>query len=464
MPLKTILLIISFFTGCAGALYQPMIGVVTYMMLYHVWPEDQWWGKVISHWGLRYAFTAALCLGVGVLIRRHTLRLGSVRWTSLETMFVLMVVVGAISMFLGADPEDGILSPLSYKMVDKLAKVILFILLMTRVVTTVDRVQMIMWTIVIGTLYIGYQAWSAAPCRFIYSRLTGLGGPDFSESSYLGAHFAAALPIIGVQFLRGDLKAKMLSAVAGAFAINGLILTQTRAAFVGVLVGLIVAVLFAVKGKRRRVILYLLPGLMVAAYLTDAKFRTRMETIRAGTDQMDVSSSNRIRIWEAAGEMFVTRPLGVGAGKFLRNLSRYDSTLRSRDAHNTLIRCACELGMQGIILLVAIIFMSFVMLWRARHIARGTSADLLIRYQCYAFGTSLVVMLTCGMFMSQLYIEEFWWFLAFPICLFRAAGNARLESAPALEGSLDGSDEMADESSVQWRRLPWEHPEPVGGV
>lgn len=426
MAFKTILLLLGFMFFSVGALFIPLVGVIGYVVHYHFWPENHWWGQALSSWNLRYAFTIGLCLLVGTLLNKHKLKLNGVAMKGHEWLLLLFWATAVASIWTGIDVSDYSTQGAHQNyLIDKLSKVILFCLLMSHVVTTPKRVNLLFWTLIIGTLYVGHQAWCAPVWKFTRARLEGIGGPDFRESSYLGAHFALILPIIGIQFLRGGWKAKAICLAAGGFAMNGLILTRTRAAFLGVCVGVIAAFLFALKGRRRRIFLYLLPGILVGGYLTDAGFRHRMQTIRtdpAPTETPeDASAYNRLIIWQAAGRMFMDHPMGVGAGNFRALLSSYVSGVARRDAHNTVIRCAVELGVPGITVLCLVVASAVLCLVRARWYACQCPDAWQLRYFCYGTGVSLAVLLTTSFFMTQLYIEEFWWMLTLPVCVLRAA-------------------------------------------
>ncbi|MCH7814008.1 MAG: O-antigen ligase family protein, partial [Planctomycetes bacterium] len=435
MAVKTLLLLISFVFCSVGALFSPMIGVVGYVAHYHIWPDEQWWGRDIAGWGLRYAFTIGLCLLIGMLLNKHKLKLGRSAMRGHEWLLVAFWLVALISIFTGLDltfrPYDH---DHQRMLLDKLSKVILFCLMMSHLVTTLRRVDLLFWTLIIGTLYTGYQAWDAPLWKFNRARLDGIGGPDFRESSYLGAHFAMMLPLVAIQFLRGGWKAKAFCAVVGGFAVNGLILTRTRAAFLAVCAGVLASLLLSLRGRRRKIFLYLLPGLLAGGYLSDAGFRERMRTIEANPGEEDSSAANRLMIWRATGQMLLDHPLGVGAGNFRLAIGRYLPEFPRRDAHNTFLRCAAELGIFGIGLLAATILSAFACLYRARRLAWQCPYNWQIRYYVYGLAVSLVIMLTAGLFMTQLYIEEFWWMLTLPVCLLRAAEleYARTRESPEL--------------------------------
>lgn len=371
---------------------------------------------------------------------------------------IAMVLAVGISMISGYEntARYGTFNE-QLQVLDKMAKVILFCLLMTHVVTTLSRLDMLLWTLVLGTLYNAYRAWEAPVWRFTGSRLNSIGGPDFRESSFLGAHFAIMLPIIGMLYMRSGKLGKVVCVITGGLTVNGLILTQTRAAFVAVALGTVFAAVFAIRGHRRKILALMIPGLAMAVFLMDDGFRQRMKTMlpapevqpivdappgqerraaleRSVRAEADSSSAARRRIWDVAYRMFLDHPLGAGAANFRPMAASYDRVTRQRDAHSTYLRCAAELGIPGLAVLMTMIFTAYLYLHRARRTARFSPASLEVRWRAYALGTSIFIMLVCGVFMSQIYIEEFWWFLAMPVCLLRVAENERLAGVTATAG------------------------------
>ena len=452
MAIKTVILLLSFCGCCIGTLYAPLIGVLGYVAHYLLWPENQWWGQAISVLNLRYAFTIGVFLVAGVLLRKHTLQLASRSMWGQEWLMIAMVAAVAISMVSGYENtiRHGSFDE-QVQVLDKMAKVLLFCLLMTHVVTTLARLDMLLWTLVLGTLYNAYRAWEAPISRFSGSRLNGIGGPDFRESSFLGAHFAIMLPIIGMLYMRSGKFGKAVCVVTGGLTVNGLILTQTRAAFVAMALGAVLAAVFALRGHRRKILTLLVPGLAMSVFLMDDGFRQRMKTMlpapakqpivdvppghrqsaaveRSLRAEADSSAGARRLVWSMAYRMFLDHPLGAGVANFRPMAASYNPVTARRDAHSTYLRCAAELGVPGLAVLMTMILNAYLYLYRARRLARFSPASLEVRWRAYALGTSIFIMLVCGIFMSQTYIEEFWWFLAMPVCLLRAADNERLAS------------------------------------
>jgi len=79
--------------------------------------------------------------------------------------------------------------------------VLLFTLVLGRLAASRKNFHIVLWTLVAGSLYIGYDAYTAPARSFVLGRLERIGGPDFSTTSGAAAHLAAMLPLIGAAFL-----------------------------------------------------------------------------------------------------------------------------------------------------------------------------------------------------------------------------------------------------------------------
>ena len=133
--------------------------------------------------------------------------------------------------------------------------------------------------------------------------------------------------------------------------------------------------------------------------------------------------------------MVMDSPQGVGAGNFLQKIGQYVPERSGCDAHSTYIRCVAELGLPGLVLLLAMIANAFFMLVRTRTRVHRLDAegDRRCQYVDHGLLVSLAVFLTTGLFGTLLYVESFWWFLALPVCLCRAIDNAERDIVPENE-------------------------------
>lgn len=429
MSFTSLLFLFGFFFACLGAFYAPIIGIMGYILHYHMWPEKQWWGASLEGLGLRYSLMLAMCVVLGTVFNRRKLSYGPKFMSRHEWLLVLFGILLWISVpvaVFGGCPLDNALFT-SFK----ISKVLIFALILTHVATTIKRVDLVLWALVAGAAYLGYQAYTANPYMFTgQGRLDGIGGPDFREANGLGGHLAAVTPLIAVQFLRKGWKGKLLCLCAGALAVNALALTRSRGAFIGLAGGAVVALLTAPKGYRKIVLAGMVFFCLGVFMLTDQGFWSRVETIRTDQGQeRDFAVESRLEVWDGAMAMLKEHPLGVGAGNFPSMIGKYVPQHKGRDAHNTYVLCCAELGLQGLVVFMTIFLSAWLILKRVRRRCRELpplySKDSL--WIAYGIGVSICVFMFNGLTTSRIYNEAPWWLLAMPLCMVRSLDNLEKE-------------------------------------
>jgi len=425
-PLRTIAYFVLFWVGCAMAIVNPLYGVITYMMVYQANPTVTWWGLPLAQIGMRFSFFAASATVLGLIFGRRRVPVCHPALSLWEIGAVSLVLIAAFNLGIGI----GVYSSTTYTF-DKFWKVILFVLILTRMASTRNNLRMILWTLVAGSFYIGYDAYTAPPTAFVQGRLDRVGGPDFSTTSGAAAHMVAMLPIIGATFLTAHRWFyRTFAAVAGALTVNAVILCRTRSAFLGLAAGTLAALLLVPKVKRYRIYLLLVLGGVAAFSLTDQHFWDRMATLsNRETLEQDMAAVSRKEIWQSAKEMLADYPLGVGPGNFTRKIGDYNPAHRWRATHNSVVACFTELGIQGGVLFLMILVGSARLLQKAKRLAHRTDDPGETLILSYALFVSFVTYVVTALGTQRLYCESFWWVLALPLCLHRTAAREAFRSA-----------------------------------
>jgi len=434
MSVKGLLFIGLFFFAAGAALFWPHIGIYGYIAEYCIGPSDQWWAAPFRGLGIRYSFTLAAATAIGMLFNRSKLRFGQSILKGQEQWLILFVVVAWFSFFWGE-------ATIHYEKVDhpviKFTKVAVFAMMLTHVITDRRKLDGVLWVFVAVALLLGLKAWSIPYSAFQSGRLEGIGGADFAEANFFGAFMAAMLPLIGVQFLRSRWWGKALCAVSGAFTANAIVLCRSRGAFVGVAAGALVAVVFAPKKHRRKIILALVLGFLGGIYVSDEQFLERLTTITPEQEEMDSSALSRIRLWKAGLQMVADHPLGIGIGNWYQTIGRYIPEYDGKDSHNTYVKCLAELGIQGILAYAALLVAALMQLWSARKRAELLPEPLEDDFLQFSFGltVALATILACGLTITMIYTEIVWILLMLPVCLGRALENALADCEEAAGAS-----------------------------
>ena len=430
MPLRTLVVAAGMIVAAGGALFLPILGVMGYILNYNLGIERQWWGRDFREAGVRMSLGLAAATLVGMVLNSGRLRSAGAWLLGHEKLVLAFLCVAWLSVPLGQGMRDS--AAIDHPAI-KLTKVIIFALMMTHVAIRLKDLNWLMWTLAAGAAILGLEAWDTPRSMYVAGRLETVGGPDFADSNALAAYIAAMLPFMYVLLIRSGWLGRIFIALGGAFAINAIVLCRSRGTVVALAVGAVAMLIFAPAKRRLRTALGVLLGLAALVYLGDPGFWSRAGTLGSSTEQMDVSAQIRFEIWRGGMKMFADHPLGVGAGNFSANIGRYVPALPDRDAHNTFIRCFCELGVQGGLLLVVVIVSAFracVQVLRRSGSLPPESKEHL-SWLARGLFVSMVIYITAGFAGTLLYNEGFWWLLVLPVCMLRACENTLADQEPA---------------------------------
>lgn len=421
MPLRSLTFLVFLAGSLTASLVYPMAGVICYLVLYHVYPETTWWGKYLTFLQIRYAFLCGLLLSVGATLNMNRLKFGR--------HFVLPVELGMLLVFLAI-----VLSAVTgmgwhartEEFLDKMAKVLVFVLLMSHVAVSRRHLWQLALTFTVLALYLGHEAHIAPRGAFEGNRLNGIGGPDFRDSNGLSIHLCALLPFILVVFRQKGVFYKILGFLAGGYTVNAIILCRTRSVAVAAAAVGVLSIFYAPRRHRWRILAILCLGLGGVAYLSDASYWERVQTIFSPSERRDPSVTSRLIIWAGACEMIKDHPLGVGVGHFQDQIARYtgETGLEGRDAHNSYLICAAETGLFGLAAYLATLGIAWASLgYSARLVRRHVPDRSLFDLMIFANRAGILVYAIAGMFSSRFYTEGQWFLVAMTACLARAVEN-----------------------------------------
>jgi putative inorganic carbon (hco3(-)) transporter len=422
MPIKAIIFIGLFAFCVIGALFTPFLGVYGYIAEYCINPASAWWSGPFKAFGTRYSLVLSIITALGLILHRSNLQYGK-RLFCRQELFILFF--GGIVLF-SLIYAGGITD--RYMNIDhpslKFTKILIFVFLMTHIITNRRKLAGLFWVLIISSLILGLQAYYTPRSAFIKGRIEGIGGADFSEANYFAAFMATMLPIIGIIFYTcKNLFGKFICFTSAAFTANAIVLSRSRGAFLGLAFGIITAFTYAPKRYRLKILICLILGISGGIYVTDTQFIERISTINKSDESRDESAQSRLDIWAAGVKMVIDHPLGVGSGNWYDNITYYIQTYGKLDSHSTYVKCAAELGIHGLIIFATILITAFRSLqWFKNKSAPPDDHDKLV-LMSFAIKVSMMIMLTCCITMTLLYAEFLWIILCFPICINRAVNN-----------------------------------------
>ena len=410
MTKMAMLYIALYFGNLAGALRHPMYPMVAYLTFYYMPPHLNWWGKDLPD--LRYSLLASAVLAGSLLLHQGSLE--NVKREKNPARPWLMAW-GANSVVVTAWALNAARSWIYTGFVLKL---LVLYALIPAAVRTRTHFDLFATVHVVGASYWGYKAWDN-PKREA-GRLMEVGGPDSQNDNMAAAHLLTVIPFVALFVLVEKRKVhRALYALCGAFIVNVFILCNSRGATVGLVMGTLVAILVAGKGKRLKLIGTGAAAALAVLMLADPEFITRQQTTINPTDN---SAQSRWVFWNAGVEMVKDYPFGGGGRTFHQLAPRYipqsleKTGLQERSPHNTYIQLATDWGLQGAAVWFAFVLMTVRMLHTIR---KRAPADMWFFYRSLTLQVALAGTLTAGFFSNRLLGESIYWMCALTFALYR---------------------------------------------
>ncbi|MBZ0155117.1 MAG: O-antigen ligase family protein [Alphaproteobacteria bacterium] len=237
---------------------------------------------------------------------------------------------------------------------------------------------------------------------------------------------------------------KMLYLAASVLAVLSIVVSFSRGGFVGLVAVLFVVWLFS----SRKILTLALTGVLalVLFFGAGSAYWEEMSTI---TDQGETTAKERLLSWEAAWDMFLDNPQGVGGSNFPVRFAEYQDDgftrgMWGRAAHSLWFTLISELGIPGILIYTALLLFNVRDLSWLRRL-RERSGDDDVRYASYlslAFSASLVGFFVSGTFLSVLYYPHYFYLTAM-IVVTRRVAEQRIGSyacAPTVSCASRGDD------------------------
>jgi len=409
MPVSAILFLILYFTGLILTFRHPYFGVATYIFEWHNHPPYQWWGSHLPDF--RWSFLISVVTLVSLIINRKKLKpLHGADYKLILWLIAFTAWMYFISSFFAIDPKE------SFKKAEIFYKLTIQIFLMMYILRETKHFRFVIWVMLLGVANFGRIAYERGSNRDL-----GVIAPNSTEENAISAHVAAMLPFFGLYFLIGKNWEKVVTIISAPFLINLIILANSRASFMAVLVIALLAVIW-IRGKLRwRVLLALVGGAILVLTLANEQFWQRQKTI--DNYEQEGSASSRIYLWRGAIEMWKDHPLGLGGDGYQALVMDYVPELReimeekgAKTVHNTFLLVLVEWGFVGVILFLGFLIHTFLILGRIRR-DRFKAPSYRYYVDAVAIQMGLIGILVAGIFHNRLYSEVIYWFGAFAVAL-----------------------------------------------
>ena len=365
-------------------------------------------------------------LGIIFLVRWGIYYEKPVAWGTTLAFVSSYLVLGLISM-LHAEFPDQVYIALTGALKDAIV-----VVLIAALIRKPENIRGIAWTIIAAGFFLGTlttiqfltSSYGSTYGGFVEANL--LPGAGYYRLSGIRLHpntyaqrFLVVIPLALDRFWNEkDSRLKILAGWTLGVSTIAIIATYSRGSFLGLVVVGVIMTLFTRRAKLYTIIFVLLFGALVYQYVPN-RYVERISTLSEFTTGTDISlvesTSFRGRISEnvAAWNMFKEYPLfGVGLNNFKSHYLDYsrdiglDSRLEERSPHSLYLEIMAELGIVGLIWLIALLWTTFKGLRQAHEdfIISGWPdyANLTL-----AIGTGVIGYLVAGIFLHVSHLVFF---------------------------------------------------------
>ncbi|MEO5698538.1 MAG: O-antigen ligase family protein, partial [Burkholderiaceae bacterium] len=310
-----------------------------------------------------------------------------------------------------------------------------------RIVETKERARDVLFAHLVGCTLLGIYGLGTG--RFVRDRLDGVGGPGMDDANTLGMYFATGVIVAaGMVITQRDWR-RWVSFAALAIVGNGLVLTNTRGAVLGLVAGAFVLFLTKSRLYSRAFWLLCVACVFGAMLVVDQKFVERMSTLSeawSDSSEIDDSALSRLALLDAQFKMFQDYRLGTGhrgtealSTKYLDKqwLSQDDQGVEgTRSSHNTFMTALVEQGVPGAVLFVWLALWTVVTLLRsgAKEALHG---DPELTTLIATIGGALAVIFVAGNTADFLMAEVQFWLFAVLVSTLQFARTRRAQQADA---------------------------------
>ena len=391
----------------------PLIGLVVFTFFL----VTARWSDIFTQAGIYVAL-------IGLLIRPGELSFPApVRWAIAFLIWAAVTAVFAISPEIARDA-----------LIERLKALVIFFVVVNAL-RTPQQLRFYMLVIFVafliyparGTLK-GYLMGNTVFGRAIWNKIYA-NPNDLAAITMLMMGLTLAIATVKTQSTR----VRWATAVCVPMMLVIILLTQSRGAFIGLMVGFGPAVLARLR-KRPSVAAPVLVVICLVAVLVPAASWHRLEGISKLTNLQtkpqtfqeavaEGSAKQRLQILKTAWHIFASNPvLGVGIGCYNEANARYAPELGARDAHNTYLRLAAEMGLPGLLLWLGLVGSVLAQVRRRRVSLEEDNRTIEVLW----IERAIIGCLVAGFFASYAGITLFYLFLG----TLWAAANI-LGSAPA---------------------------------
>jgi hypothetical protein len=410
---KFALLFMLIFLGGIGATFMVSgaSSFILYQFIYFLNPDNRWWSAAIP--GISYSFVASILM-IGALAVKYRECANRAPWAEVSAFKWMIALLACYYLAYLFALDSSIHDRFTFEF----TKLVVIVLVAYKLVNTPRALDVSLWAYILGATYIGYVATITG--RNSAGRIEGIGPVDANDANDLAAALVPATVILMYYAWMGSKKVKLLCFFCGAFIANGLVLINSRGAFLGVVAGVGLYLVYMAfsryrrKGQRGMAIIIVLLGISGGLYVTDDLFWERMSTLKDVQDQQ-TSGSSRVNFWLATFDMMEDYPMGMGIHGFNTVSSFYLSEEHvgeggNKSVHSMWFQGLSEVGWHGLFIFFALLISLAKLSRKAKQWVLEKEENITY-FKLLALECGFLSYLVAGTFINRFRAEILYWMI-----------------------------------------------------
>jgi probable O-glycosylation ligase (exosortase A-associated) len=369
-------------------------------------------------WGffseIRYAYIIAIVTCLSWVISKEPKKLPLTPLAVLTLVFAVWITITSVAAVTAAGPASQSFVADVWMMWSRVEKVLFMCLVGYALTTTRERVNQMIWVVVLS---IGVWGVKGAIWELFHggsSRLYGPNGTDIGDNNDFGLALIIIVPLVFYQWQQATNRRLRHGLMAMGFLVSlAVLFTYSRGALVG-LCAMGAVFLLRTRAKLATGLMIICFGLFAYSF-APAEWFGRMETIQ--TYEQDSSAESRIYMWKISLRVAEQYPLLGGGFKVTYSPMMVNPLLRGTDLaelptskapHSIYFEVLSEHSWLGLAFWLMIAAYSWRnCAWLVRH--SRDRPDYAWANNLGRMGqASLVAYLAGGAFVSQAYLDEYW--------------------------------------------------------
>lgn len=408
--------------GFLASLFRnPAYAFALYEAVYFFYPQKRWWGNMVPD--ISYSFFVVMLM-LALLLQNYSqakdnklLQVPQFRW-----MYVLLVIYSIANYY-------AVLPELHYEALINFLKLIVIVSIAYKLCDSIIKLNYILYGYIFGAWYISFVAFQLG--RNSGDRVEGIGTIDAPDSNGISAAIAPALVLCLYYFWTSKNWAlKSLFVVAGIFIANGLVLINSRGAFLATAASLLFFMYhmyfsrFQRKHQKLTAVFIIVAGLAGTGALMDDGFIERMKSMaNTEVNEEQESGATRTVFWIAAWNMAKDHPFGAGFRGFNYYAPFYipeDTNTggkRQRSVHSTWFEALSEVGYLGLIVFILMLYATFKTLGLCKKQLRNVG-EVDEYFKIIALQAALLAFIIAISFLNRMRAEVLYWLILYSACAY----------------------------------------------